>query len=48
MQFKILTGHRKSGTTLLHKLFDGHPDLNVYPVDRCYLPTHIDSKKFDG
>ena len=37
MQFKILTGHRKSGTTLLHKLFDGHPDLNVYPVDLSLL-----------
>jgi hypothetical protein len=33
----MLTGHRKSGTTLLHKLFDGHPYLNVYPVDLCLL-----------
>lgn len=37
MKFIALTGHRKSGTTLLHKLFDGHPDLNVYPVDISLL-----------
>lgn len=37
MKFIVLTGHRKSGTTLLHKLFDGHPDLNVYPVDISLL-----------
>ena len=37
MKFIALTGHRKSGTTLLHKLFDGHPDLNIYPVDISLL-----------
>ena len=26
-------GHRKSGTTLLVNLLDGHPDLGVYPFD---------------
>ena len=45
MDFIFLTGHRKSGTTLLHKLFDGHPELNVFPVDisllYAYLPCHI-------
>ena len=33
----MLTGHRKSGTTLLHSLFDGHSDVNVYPVDLSLL-----------
>jgi len=37
MKYILLTGHRKSGTTLLHKLFDSHPQLNVYPVDICLL-----------
>lgn len=37
MQFILLTGHRKSGTTLLHKLFDGHPQINIYPVDLSLL-----------
>lgn len=29
----ILTGHRKSGTSVFHKLFDGHTNLYVFPVD---------------
>jgi len=29
----FLTGHRKSGTTLLLRLFDSHPDIDVYPTD---------------
>ena len=37
MKFIVLTGHRKSGTTMLHKLFDGHPELNIYPVDISLL-----------
>ena len=37
MKYIMLTGHRKSGTTLLHKLFDNHPELNVYPVDLTLL-----------
>ena len=44
MQILFLTGHRKSGTTLLHKLFDGHPEINSYPVDigllYAYIPCH--------
>jgi len=28
----FICGHRKSGTTMFHNLFDGHPDLDVYPV----------------
>lgn len=29
----FLTGHRKSGTTMLHKMFDGHTSAAVYPTD---------------
>ena len=36
-KYILLTGHRKSGTTLLHSLFDGHHELNVYPVDLSVL-----------
>ena len=28
----FLTGHRKSGTSLLLRLFDNHPDIDVYPM----------------
>ncbi|MDG1157467.1 MAG: sulfotransferase [Litorivicinaceae bacterium] len=37
MNLIFITGHRKSGTTLLHNLFDGHPSLNNYPVDLSLL-----------
>lgn len=41
----LLTGHRKSGTTLFHSLFDGHPDLCSYPIDLgvlyAYFPHFI-------
>ena len=37
LKYILLTGHRKSGTTLLHKLFDAHPQLNIYPVDISLL-----------
>jgi len=37
MKYIMLTGHRKSGTTLLHKLFDNHRGLNIYPVDLSLL-----------
>ena len=40
----FLTGHRKSGTSLLHRLFDNHPDIDVYPTDLTifykYFPYH--------
>lgn len=34
-KFKIIfiTGHRKSGTSLVHRLFDGHPDICDFPAD---------------
>lgn len=41
----FLCGHRKSGTTLLANLLDGHPQLAVYPVDvvllYAYFPDFI-------
>lgn len=36
-KYILLTGHRKSGTTLLHNLFDAHPQLNIFPVDISLL-----------
>lgn len=29
----FLTGHRKSGTSMFHRLFDGHSQVCCYPVD---------------
>lgn len=44
----FLTGHRKSGTSLLLSLFDNHPDLNIFPVDftffYSYFPIFIKKK----
>ena len=37
----ILTGHRKSGTSLLHRLFDGVNSLNSYPVDISVLYAYF-------
>ena len=37
METILITGHRKSGTTLLNKLFDNHKELNVYPTDISIL-----------
>lgn len=31
-----LTGHTQAGTTLLQKLFDGHPDCATYPVETYF------------
>jgi hypothetical protein len=33
----FLTGHRKSGTSLLAKLFDGHDQVSCYPTDISLL-----------
>jgi len=40
-QLIFLTGHRKSGTTMFHSLFDGHPALNIYPVDLTVLYAYF-------
>ncbi len=37
----FLTGHRKCGTTMFHRLFDGHPALNSYPVDLTVLYAYF-------
>lgn len=40
----FIGGHRKAGTSLFHTLFDGHPDLLVYPTDLnvlyAYFPVY--------
>src|SRR6056300_942169 len=49
----FLTGHRKSGTTLLLRLFDNHPDIDVYPTDLTlfyqyfpYYTSNYNNKQF--
>jgi hypothetical protein len=41
----FVCGHRKSGTTVLTNLLDGHPQLAVYPIDLAllyaYFPAYI-------
>lgn len=39
--FVFLCGHRKSGTTLLANLLDGHPNLAVYPTDLALLYAYF-------
>ncbi|WP_409719642.1 sulfotransferase family protein [Pseudorhodoplanes sp.] len=49
----FLCGHRKSGTTLLSNLLDGHPQLAVYPADLAllyayfpeFIATHSDAQQ---
>ena len=43
-EYIFLTGHRKSGTTLLHKLFDGCKNINIYPVDISLLYAFLPCK----
>lgn len=40
-QLIILTGHRKSGTSAFHRLFDNHPSIYVYPVDISVLYAYF-------
>ena len=41
----FICGHRKGGTTVFHNLFDGHPELLVYPSDLnllyAYFPQYL-------
>ena len=41
----FICGHRKGGTTMFHNLFDGHPELVVYPSDLnllyAYFPKYL-------
>lgn len=45
-QYVFIGGHRKSGTTMLLNLFDGHPQCCVYPTDISvlygYFPVYTD------
>lgn len=44
----FICGHRKSGTTMFHSLFDGHSELVVYPSDLnilyAYFPLYLNEK----
>lgn len=44
----ILTGHRKSGTSMFQRLFDDHSELYVYPTDIAVLYAYfpVFTKKF--
>lgn len=46
-QYVLLTGHRKSGTTMLSRLFDSYPSskVAVYPVDFTLLYAAFDVNK---
>ncbi len=37
MRYIFLLGCHKSGTSLLRSLFDGHPDLNVVPIESHFI-----------
>ena len=37
----ILTGHRKSGTSVFHRLFDGVNSVNLYPTDLAVLYAYF-------
>jgi hypothetical protein len=37
----ILTGHRKSGTSVFHRLFDNYKGINLYPVDISVLYAYF-------
>ncbi|MBI4662347.1 MAG: sulfotransferase [Verrucomicrobia bacterium] len=43
----FLCGHRKCGTTMFSNLFDGHPELMVYPTDISvlygYFPYYLEA-----
>jgi hypothetical protein len=47
----FICGHRKSGTTMFHNLFDGHPELLVYPSDLnllyAYFPLFVSDSYSD-
>ncbi len=42
----FLTGHRKSGTTLLKSLLDGHPKISSYPTDLTLMYSYFPHVKF--
>lgn len=40
-RYIFLSGHRKSGTSVFHRLFDGHPGIFLYPVDISVLYAYF-------
>lgn len=44
----FLGGHRKTGTTLLLNLLDGHPELAVYPDDATFFYAYFPTYTRDG
>lgn len=44
----FLGGHRKSGTTMLLNLIDGHPEVCVYPTDIAILYAYFPVWTADG
>lgn len=50
--YVFLTGHRKSGTTMLRGLFDGHTQATTYPSDiallYAYFPAFTIGERPDG
>ncbi|WP_237276365.1 sulfotransferase family protein [Tenacibaculum ovolyticum] len=48
----FICGHRKSGTTMFHNLFDGHNELLVYPSDLnllyAYFPVYLSDNYSDN
>ena len=51
MPIIFIGGQRKAGTSMFLNLFDGHPDLLVYPIDitifYAYYPEYIKSSYSD-
>jgi len=37
----VLTGHRKSGTSVFHRLFDGVSGVDLYPTDLTVLYAYF-------
>lgn len=44
----ILTGHRKSGTSVFHRLFDGVNGINLYPTDLSVLYAYFPCFTLNG
>ena len=44
----FIGGHRKAGTTMLLALLDGHPQLNVFPVDSGFFYAYFPVYESEG
>jgi hypothetical protein len=45
-KYLFVTGSYRSGTTLLHHLLDGHPNLLSFPVENCIFRDYLYYKIF--